>query len=99
MRPDLGFTVRGNVAGRDVDITWAEDGGFDDPTGLIAGLIAAAQRVCATPTGPCYDAAASPAVVALLTAVQVLERVDQVEGTAVLDELEKLVAVPEGASA
>lgn len=59
------FTVIGIVAGQRVTIAWTEKGGFVDPTDRTALMIDGADQVCGTVTGPCWPAAAKPAVVAL----------------------------------
>lgn len=94
-----GLTVRGLVGGHPVTIAWSEQGGFDDPSGLTALLIADGTLVCATTTGPCFPAAASPGYVALLTAVSAVDAVTEMIGAGTLiEQLQELSAVPEGAT-
>jgi hypothetical protein len=97
--PDT-FSVTGKVGDRDVTITWTDGQGFDDPTGRIAALIATGEVVRATPTGPYYGCADTPALVALLTAKQALDEVTSTAGTDKVDaELAETIDVPDGAVA
>ena len=63
------FTLTGRVRGARVAIEWDSDGGFRDPTLATRELIAEGATVQVTPTGAFFDAADSPALVALLTAL------------------------------
>jgi hypothetical protein len=88
-------------------VEWLEGSGFDD--GLAGPAVSAAifrcEQVCATPTGPCYQAADSPPHVAFLTALSVYDRGTRqitVVGDAIAD-IERVPAeettVPDGAVA
>jgi hypothetical protein len=94
----LFFVVTGRIASvGQIRLAWTEKDGFDDPTGHVARVIAAEAQVCATPTGPCYRAASSPAHVALLTALYTLDVVEDVKGDEVQAQLSELCAIPAGA--
>jgi hypothetical protein len=100
-RPSSGFAVTGTAGPLGpVTVRWNARDGFDDPTGRVDMMIAAGRQVCATPTGPCWPAAASPAVVAWLTAKQALDTVTgwDADGEQLEAELVALAAVPEGAT-
>lgn len=94
------FRIVGTVAGEAVTIEWARASGFDDPSGRTETMIRTCQQVCGTATGPCYDAAAKPAVVAWLTAKQALYTIESwdVGGDALEAELVSYSTVPDGAT-
>lgn len=95
------FTVTGTHDGKPARITWTEGRGFEEvPPGLVSLLRARTERICQTPTGPCYEPADAPAYVALLTAKQALDTLESLEGPdaeAVALELEREAEIPEGA--
>lgn len=92
------FTLTGRARGQTAVLTWTEDGGFDDPDGIIAELLALDTLVCATVTGPCYPAAETPAVVAWLTAVEALDEITGIEDpNGVQAMVETEAEVPAGA--
>lgn len=92
------FAIVGVVAGYPATIRWTAASGFDDPTGRTEAMVAVGEQVCGTSTGPCWPAAASPGVVAWLTAKKALDTIDSWDtGGDVLDAaLTDLAAIPEG---
>lgn len=94
-----GFTVYGTLDGTAASITWSPDGGFTGDTGRLEQMIRLNTEVSATPTGPTFTAAASPAEVALLSAVHALDTVESIDGgEAAQAALDELCAVPADAS-
>lgn len=95
------FKVRGvrDGVGRS-EVSWSEEEGFRDPGAVTAAMILAGDAVCASPTGPCFDAAVAPAVVALITAMRSFEWVEAIEAPPeLMGELRRLQEVPDGAIA
>jgi hypothetical protein len=97
--PKRTFVVTGWKRGYgDVRIAWTEGDGFTDPTGLIADAVTTRTLLHVTATGPDYQAAAKPAEVALLTAKQVLDRIDRIDDPSGIErDLQALGDIPDGA--
>lgn len=82
------FTVAGTFEGERVEIAW-EDGAIDGPAGAVGRVLEAVEfeEVFAfTPTGPTFQAALTPAEIAVPTIVACLD-FDEVELRGELPEL------------
>jgi hypothetical protein len=72
------FTMEGTRDRRPVTLVWAEKSGFtvdDQPDNVTAWMVEHEEQVCSTVMGPCYAAAASPPVVAWITAVASMQTI------------------------
>jgi hypothetical protein len=103
----ISFQITGPIDGVVRTLTWAKWVGFDESIAGMAAQNAVRIRaeVCATPTGPCYEASDLPAHVAFLTGLSVFDRHARnikVEGDAVpgiMRGLGELTSIPPDAVA
>jgi hypothetical protein len=72
----ISFQITGPIDGVVRTLTWVKGVGFDESIAGIAAqnAVRIGAEVCATPTGPCYEASDRPAHVAFLSGLSVFDR-------------------------